>query len=135
MIAALAVFLLTVKEVSWAQEADARNRLLEAEAAPAKENEADAPKHKLSKSELISLSLILASVALWFTGYNAVTSKFSVYVEEVFVYRDAAGAVIGDSSVSYDGTLMKLLKLAVTVEMPAKPADAPAPAAPPASAK
>ena len=106
MIAALAVFLLTVKEVSWAQEADARNRLLEAEAAPAKENEADAPKHKLSRSELISLSLILASVALWFTGYNAVTSKFSVYVEEVFVYRDAAGAVIGDSSVSYDGTLM-----------------------------
>ena len=28
---------------------------------------------------LISLCLILASVALWFTGYNAVTSKYSVY--------------------------------------------------------
>jgi len=44
-------------------------------------------------------------------------------------------AAVGVGYLAYDGTLMKLIKLAVTVEMPAKPADAPAPAAPPAPAK
>ena len=106
MIAALAVFLLTVKEVPWAAEADARNRALEASAAQA---EAAAPtaKHKLSREELISLCLILASVALWFTGYNAVTSKFSVYVEAVLPPRDAVtGEILGDPVVSYDLALI-----------------------------
>ena len=44
-------------------------------------------------------------------------------------------AAVGVGYLAYEGTLMKLIKLAVTVEMPAKPADAPAPAAPPAPAK
>ena len=44
-------------------------------------------------------------------------------------------ASVGVGYLAYEGTLMKLIKLAVTVEMPAKPADAPAPAAPPAPAK
>lgn len=118
MIAALIVFLLTVKEVSWAQEAEARNRALEADApvesvqAPAQE------KHKLSRSEMISLALILASVALWFTGYNAVTSKFSVYVEEVFVQRDALGNVIGDAKVSYDAALIVAQIAAIITYIP-----------------
>lgn len=34
---------------------------------------------KLPKDKLRSLILILASVALWFIGYNAITSKYSVY--------------------------------------------------------
>ena len=107
MIAALTVFLLTVKEVPWAQEADARNRALEA-SAPAKESASETViKHKLSKEEFFSLCLILASVALWFTGYNAVTSKFSVYVEAVLPPRDAVtGAVLGDPVVSYDLALI-----------------------------
>ena len=44
-------------------------------------------------------------------------------------------AAIGVGYLAYEGTLMKLMKLAFTVEMPAKPAEAPAPAAPPAPAK
>ncbi len=106
MIAALTVFLLTVKEVPWAQEAEARNRALEASTAA--KDEAPAPeKHRLSKPELISLCLILASVALWFTGYNAVTSKFSVYVEAVLPPRDpVTGAILGDPVVSYDLALI-----------------------------
>ena len=44
-------------------------------------------------------------------------------------------AAVGVGYLAYEGTLMKLIKLAVTVEMPAKPADAPAPAASPAPAK
>ena len=38
---------------------------------------------KLSKSEFTSLILILASVALWYIGYNSITSKYSVYATEV----------------------------------------------------
>jgi MFS family permease len=34
---------------------------------------------KLSKAEFRSLLLILASVALWYIGYNSITSKYSVY--------------------------------------------------------
>ncbi len=117
MIAALVVFLLTVKETVWAKEADARNRALEAEVV--REEEAPvAEKHKLTKPELISLCLILASVALWFTGYNAVTSKFSVYVEEVFTFRDGAGNVLADPKVSYDTALLVAQIAAIIAYIP-----------------
>ena len=42
-----------------------------------------ADKKGLSRSERISLILILASVVLWFMGYNAVSSKYSVYAGNV----------------------------------------------------
>ncbi len=120
MIAALIVFLLTVKEVAWAREADARNRALEAEIAPAAKAEENTPaeKHRLTKSELISLCLLLASVALWFTGYNAVTSKFSVYVEEVFSLRNEAGAIISAPKVSYDAALIVAQIAAIITYIP-----------------
>ena len=80
MVGALVAFLLTVKEPLWASEAEDANAKLDAE--DVKENE---PKvvGKLSRSELTSLILILASVALWYIGYNAITSKYSVYASEV----------------------------------------------------
>ena len=80
MIAALVVFLLTVKEPLWSREAEEENAKIDAE------NEAKEEKvviGKLTKSELTSLILILASVALWYIGYNAITSKYSVYATEV----------------------------------------------------
>ena len=117
MIAALVVFLLTVKECAWAKEADARNRALAPNGNEAA-NVAEGEKHKLSKPEFISLCLILASVALWFTGYNAVTSKFSVYVEEVFSFRNAAGEIIGDPKVSYDAALMVAQIAAIIAYIP-----------------
>ena len=82
MLIALVVFLLTVKETKWAEEAEAKNAELDREAA---ENGKDEPQalRGLTKSELVSLVLILASVALWYIGYNAVTSKYSVYATEV----------------------------------------------------
>ena len=48
---------------------------------------------KLPKAQLTSLLLILASVALWFMGYNAITSKYSLYADSVL-------------NQSYDLTLM-----------------------------
>lgn len=38
---------------------------------------------KLSRPELRSLLFLLGSVALWYMGYNAVISKYSVYAEKV----------------------------------------------------
>ncbi len=118
MIVALAIFLLTVKEVSWAQEAQARGRAFETEVPASSEADVPAQKHRLTKSELISLCLILASVALWFTGYNAVTSKFSVYVEEVFSARDAAGQIIAAPKVSYDAALIVAQIAAIITYIP-----------------
>ena len=118
MIAALVVFLLTVKECAWAKEADARNRALSSDTKEEEASSAEEKKHKLTKSEFISLCLILASVALWFTGYNAVTSKFSVYVEEVFSFRNEAGAIIGDPKVSYDAALMVAQIAAIIAYIP-----------------
>ena len=72
MITALVVFLLTVKEPLWASEAEAENAKLDAKAA--KKDEEEKVVGKLTRSELTSLILILASVALWYIGYNAITS-------------------------------------------------------------
>ena len=80
MVAALVVFLLTVKEPLWASEADKENAKLDAESEKVEEVKVIG---KLSKTELTSLILILASVALWYIGYNAITSKYSVYASEV----------------------------------------------------
>ena len=78
MLISLVIFLFTVKERAWAAEADAVNEGLEEDP-----QETSAESHKISKSEFRSLILILASVALWYMGYNAVTSKYSVYAGSV----------------------------------------------------
>ena len=105
MLAALVVFILTVKEKKWnAEMLEAQAKLDEEEEAAAKDTKTDEvtvnqtaeggsdmaideaatpKKERLPKDKLISLILILASVALWFTGYNAITSKYSVYATNV----------------------------------------------------
>ena len=80
MVAGLVVFLLTVKEPLWVKEMEEETRTLGLEE-QAKESEGE--KRALTPDERKSLYLILASVALWFIGYNAVTSKYSVYAEQV----------------------------------------------------
>ncbi|MBQ4354034.1 MAG: MFS transporter [Clostridia bacterium] len=83
MLGALLIFMLTVKEPKWAAEALAAD---EKNSAETKQDNADADTEssgKLPKDQFRSLCFILASVALWFMGYNAVTSKYSVYAGEV----------------------------------------------------
>ena len=83
MLIGLVVFLLTVKENKWANEMleDTKKYF------PETENEEETKEvkkvSKLSKSQLVSLLLILASVALWYMGYNAITSKYSLYADSV----------------------------------------------------
>ena len=84
MMVALIIFMITVKEPKWSAEASVINDRLDREAAASAPTAEAAPAKKgLSKGELTSLILLLASVALWFTGYNAVTSKYSLYAQNV----------------------------------------------------
>ena len=79
MAVGLIIFLAFVREPLWAAEmqADTVKYGLDGEV------KAETEKRGLTRSELTSLILIRASVALWYTGYNAVTSKYSVYAEKV----------------------------------------------------
>ena len=80
MVAAVAVLLLTIREPRLTEE----NRELEK-----KNPEWNLAKDDGSGSEVLpkpvkkSLGFLLASIALWFVGYNGVTTWFSTYVSQV----------------------------------------------------
>ena len=94
MLTALVIFLLTVREPEWAAqmvqdsvrygledkpdtvEADDGTETHEAQVQPA-------TKGGLSPEEKKSMIFILLSIVLWFFGYNAVTSKYSVYASNI----------------------------------------------------
>lgn len=80
MLLGLAIFLVFVRENKWADQMlrDTEQYFPE----PEEEKEAQTG-GKLSKPELKSLLLILGSVALWYMGYNAITSKYSLYADKV----------------------------------------------------
>ena len=80
MLVGLIIFLLSVKEKKWAQEMEEDSIRFGLEESS---EEGSGQKRKLSKAELISLLLILASVALWYIGYNSITSKYSVYATNI----------------------------------------------------
>lgn len=102
MLVALVIFLLTVKEKRWAEEM----RIDTEKYFPDKETEErEEVGGKLSKDQFTSLILILASVALWYMGYNAVTSKYSIYAERVL-------------NQSYDLTLMIAQAAAIVSYIP-----------------
>ena len=78
MVVAVVALLLTIRENRMAREA--------AEAWPEPEEEPvkTGEKKKLPRPVLRSLLFLLASVFLWCTAYNAVTTAFSRYAEEVW---------------------------------------------------
>ena len=103
MLGALGIFKLTVKEPKWAaemQEESARLGIDENEPEEAGE------KRRLTGPEKRSLFLILASIALWYIGYNAVTSKYSLY----------ASSVLG---MDYNSTLLLAQAAAIISYLPA----------------
>ena len=81
MITGLVVFMLTVKEKKWAQDMEEDTVRFGLEE-PVKSDEPTESRN-LSKAEFKSLLLILASVALWYIGYNSITSKYSVYASNI----------------------------------------------------
>lgn len=81
MLVALFIFMLTVNEPKFVEEMHAESKRLGIDSeTDDEENGGDA---KLSHAEFRSLILILSSVVLWYFGYNAVTSKYSVYASEI----------------------------------------------------
>ena len=82
MLIGLVLFLVFVKEKQWAQEMEEETERLGLEEQP-EESESKQGSRKLSKGEFASLLLILASVALWYVGYNSITSKYSVYATNI----------------------------------------------------
>ena len=82
MIVGLAIFVATVKEKKWADEMEADSKRLGLEDSSAEVADKDNGR-ALGKEEMRSLFLILASVALWYIGYNSITSKYSVYSTNV----------------------------------------------------
>jgi len=84
MLIALGIFILTVREPQWAEKMrkdSLQYGIEETEDSPTR-------KRSLSAAEKRSLILILASIALWYFGYNAVTSKYSVYATKVLQLKD-----------------------------------------------
>ena len=79
MLTGLIIFLISVKEPKWAREMEEETARLGLEESPLEAGE----RRRLSRAELRSLLLILASVALWFVGYNSITSKYSVYATNI----------------------------------------------------
>ena len=101
MLIALGVFILTVRENKWAAEMESDTVRFNCDAESAERTSAG----RLSRSQFASLILILASVALWYTGYNAVTSKYSVYASDML-------------GVSYSTTLLLANAAAVVAYIP-----------------
>ena len=103
MLGALAVFLLTVREKEWSRQMheDSVKYGIEEEV-----EDTAGEKRGLSKGEKRSLLLILASIALWYFGYNAVTSKYSVY----------AGNIL---NMDYNTTLLLAQAAAIVAYLPA----------------
>lgn len=81
MVGALAVFLLTVKEPRWAKEMQETSAKLGIDKTA--DTEVIHTKRKMTSGEKRSLFFLLASIVFWFFGYNAVTSKYTVYAQSV----------------------------------------------------
>ena len=79
MLLALLIFMLKVKEPQFVKEMEAESKRFGID-----NGEDDASgSRKLSGPERKSLIFLLASIVLWFMGYNAVTSKYSVYASNI----------------------------------------------------
>ena len=83
MVLGLIIFMATVKENKWAQEMEDESARLGIDV----DDSDDPSEHrKLSRAEFKSLMLILASVALWYIGYNSITSKYSAYASDILKF-------------------------------------------------
>ena len=80
MLLALALFLWQVREPRFVREMQEESKRF---GISEEDEPADGEKRKLGKGERRSLIFLLASIVLWYMGYNAVTSKYSVYASSI----------------------------------------------------
>ena len=92
MLISLVIFMLFVRENRFARDMQEQSRALgldeEITSYDSGDEEAEsaaqaAGDRKLTKGELCSLLFLLASIFMWYMGYNAVTSKYSVYAADI----------------------------------------------------
>ncbi len=91
MLVGLGIFTFFVKEKDWNKQMLDEQAVLDSQENTSQSQAqtdtqptvAEPVEEKLPKDKLKSLILILASVALWFIGYNAIISKYSVYAVNV----------------------------------------------------
>ena len=79
MLLALAIFRWKVREPQFADEMQEESKRLGIE----DKDDDGSGSRRLSKGERRSLIFLLASIVLWYMGYNAVTSKYSVYATRI----------------------------------------------------
>ena len=103
MLTALVIFRLRVNEpkLVLAMKEESRAMGIKEEEMP--EANTVTEKVRLPREKLISLLLILSSVVFWFMGYNAVTSKYSVYASSVLTldYNTTLIIAQGAAIISY----------------------------------
>ena len=80
MLLALLIFMLKVKETKFVKEMEAESERYGIDNGATDETTGS---RKLGKAERKSLIFLLAPIVLWFMGYNAVTSKYSVYASNI----------------------------------------------------
>lgn len=99
MLVSLLIFLWQVKEPKFVGEMHEESRKYSIE----EKGDEKGGGRRLSKGERTSLILILASVIFWFFGYNAVTSKYSVYASSVLNldYNTTLTIATGSAILSY----------------------------------
>ena len=87
MLGALLLFKLTVNEPKFVIEMHEESFRLGISDMDEKDEKVKTPaateRRKLTAAEKRSMALILLSIVLWFMGYNAVTSKYSVYASHI----------------------------------------------------
>ena len=79
MLISLVIFICKVREPEFVEDM----QRVSAEHGIDESEEENGGSRRLSGGELASLLLILASVILWYLGYNAVTSKYSIYASKI----------------------------------------------------
>lgn len=84
MIIAVILLVLIVRENKLAQEVEAQNKELEQRIKSAEQIVQVDDEHDMSPEVRKSFRFLLASIFLWFTAYNAVTTAFSRYAQEVW---------------------------------------------------
>jgi len=101
MLFAVAVLVLTIRE----------NRLRVADDGPKQEEKPERKAEKLPPEVKKSLILILASVFLWFMGYNAVTTAFTKYAEAT--WRMNVGAASTCLLVATGGAIVSYIPVGI----------------------
>lgn len=81
MLLALLIFKLTVNEPRLVRQMEKDSAKFGIDEAPDEDNKSGC--RKLSSGERRSLIFLLTSIVLWFMGYNAITSKYSVYASNI----------------------------------------------------